>query len=153
VFDGDRIVKELMNWGFGEQYKTTRKKQEKIKFNIEDPNLSLTEYRVEKINSVKIIIEDVKGMREKSEIVLAEDKYTLVDKIGDGFKDTVLLNLPEDAKLDKNSSIEISYEYWYDEKQKIKKPLLNTIRYITLVIVLGNFILSLTRFGGLLFWL
>ena len=153
VFDGDRIVKELINWGFGEEYKTTRKKKDKIKFDKDDPNLNLSEYRVEKVDSVKIIIEKKKNVRDQSEIILAEDKYNLIDKIGDGFKDTVLLDLPKDTKLEEDSLIEVSYEYWYDEKQKIKKPILNTIRYITLFIVVGNFILSFIKFGGLLFWI
>ena len=153
VFDGDRIVKELINWGFGEEYKTTRKKKDKIKFDKDKPNLNLSEYRVEKVDSVKIIIEKKKNVRDQSEIILAEDKYSLIDKIGDGFKDTVLLDLPKDTQLEEDSLIEVSYDYWYDEKQKIKKPVLKTIRYITLFIVLGNFILSFIKFGGLLFWI
>ncbi len=153
VFDGDRIVKELINWGFGEEYKTTRKKKDKIKFNKDDPNLNLTEYRVEKVDSVKIIIENKSGVRDQSEIILAEDKYSLIDKIGDGFKDTVVLDLPEYTKLEEGALVEISYEYWYDEKQKIKKPIINTLRYITLFILAGNFILSIVKFGGLLFWI
>ena len=153
VFDGDRIVKELFNWGFGEKYKTTRKKKEKIKFNKDDPYLNLSEYRIENVDSVKIIIEDKKNVRNQSEIILAEDKYNLIDKIGDGFKDTVILDLPPQAKLEKDCLIEVSYEYWHDEKQKIKKWLLNIIRSITLFIVIGNFILSFTTFGGIIFWL
>jgi len=153
VFDGDRIVKELFNWGFGEDYKRTRKKKEKIKFNKDDPYLNLSEYRIEKVDSVKVIIEDKKNVRNQSEIILAEDKYNLIDKIGDGFKDTVILDLPPQAKLEKDCLIEVSYEYWHDEKQKIKKWLLNIIRSITLFIVIGNFILSFTTFGGIIFWL
>ncbi len=153
VFDGDRMVKELINWGFGEEYKTTKKKKDKIKFNKDDVNLNLTEYRVEKVDSVKIIIEDKSTLKGQSEIILAEDKYSLIDKIGDGFKDTVVLDLPEYTNLDEGAQLEVSYEYWYDEKQKIKKPILNTLRYITLVILAGNFILSIVKFGGLFFWI
>ena len=153
VFDGDRIVKELFNWGFGEDYKRTRKKKEKVKFNKDDPYINLSEYRIEKVDSVKVIIEDKKNVRNQSEIILAEDKYNLIDKIGDGFKDTVILDLPPQAKLEKDCLIEVSYEYWHDEKQKIKKWLLNIIRSITLFIVIGNFILSFTTFGGIIFWL
>lgn len=153
VFDGDRVVKELINWGFGEEYKTTKKKKDKIRYNKDEKDLKLSEYRVEKIDSVKIIIEGKSGIREKSEIILPEDKYNLVDKIGDNFKDTVLLDLPEQSKLEEGSLIEITYDYWYDEKRKIKKTILNTLRYFTLFIVAGNFILSIMRFGGFLFWL
>ncbi|MFW9818884.1 MAG: site-2 protease family protein [Candidatus Thorarchaeota archaeon] len=153
VFDGDRMVKEILNWGFGEEYNTTKKKTDKIKFNKDDPNLNLTEYRVEKIDSFKIVIEDKSNLRGQSEVILAEDKYHLIDKIGDGFKDTVALDLPQYTNLDEGAQVEVSYEYWYDEKQKIKKPILNTLRYITLFIVVGNFILSIVKFGGIIFWL
>lgn len=153
VFDGDRIVKELLNWGFGEEYKTTRKKKDKVRFKKDETDLNLSEYRVEKVDNVKIIIEEKSGVREQSEIILSEDKYNLIDKIGDGFKDTVVLNLPEQTKLEEGSLIEISYEYWYDEKQKVKNSILNIIRYFTLFIIAGNFILSFIKFGGIMFWI
>ena len=153
VFDGDRIAKELLNWGFGEEYKSIKKKKDKIKFNKEDPDLNLTEYRVEKIDSVKIIIKDKSTLEGQSEIILADDKYRLIDKIGDGFKDTVVLDLPPNTNLAEGAEVEVSYEYWYDEKQKIKRPILNILRYFTLFIIAGNFILSIVKFGGLIFWL
>jgi len=153
VFDGDRMVKELLNWGFGEDYKTTRKKTDKFRFKKDEMDLNLSEYRVEKVDKVKILIENQNIIRDQSEIILAEDKYNLIDKIGDGFKDTLSLNLPEQTKLEEGSLIEISYEYWYDEKRKIKKTILNLLRYFTLFIVVGNFILSFIKFGGILFWI
>lgn len=153
VFDGDRIVKELLNWGFGEEYKTTRKKKDKVRFKKDETDLNLSEYRVEKVDNVKIIIEEKSGVREQSEIILSEDKYNLIDKIGDGFKDTVVLNLPEQTTLEEGSLIEISYEYWYDEKRKVKNSILNIIRYFTLFIIAGNFILSFIKFGGIMFWI
>ena len=151
VFDGDRMVNELLNWRFGEEYKTKQKKKDKIKYKKDDPYLSLTEYRVEKIESVKIIIGDKKRKSDQTEIILTEDKYSLIDKIGDGFKDTIKLDLPEYTTLEEGAIFEISYEYWYDEKQKIKKPIINTLRYITLFIVAGNLFLSFLKFGGLPF--
>jgi len=153
VFDGDRMVKELLNWGFGEDYKTTRKKTDKVRFKKDEMDLNLSEYRVEKVDYVKILIENQNIIRDQSEIILPEDKYNLIDKIGDGFKDTLSLNLPEQTKLEEGSLIEISYEYWYDEKRKIKNTILNILRYFTLFILAGNFILSFIKFGGILFWI
>ncbi|MFX1389669.1 MAG: site-2 protease family protein [Promethearchaeota archaeon] len=153
VFDGDRIVKELLNWGFGEEYTSTKKKTDKVPYNKDEKDINLSEYRVEKIESVKIIMGNKKKATEKSEILLDDDKYSLIDKIGDGFKDSISLNLPEYTQLEENSIFEVTYEYWHDEKQKIKNTLLNIIRYITLVIVAGNFVLSFMKFGGLLFWI
>jgi len=153
VFDGDRIVKELLNWGFGEDYRAKKKKIDKVLFTKDDTDIQLSEYRVEKVDSVKLIIENQLKVKEQSEIILAEDKYNLVDKIGDGFKDTISLNLPEQTKLKEGSLFEISYEYWYDEKRKIKRNILNSLRLITLFIVVGNFILSFIKFGAVFFWI
>ena len=153
IFDGDRIVKELINWGIGEDYKSLKKKKDKFIFKIDEKNYELSEYRVDKINSIEIIMDDESKFSNSSRITLAEDKYELFDKIGDGFKDTVSLNLPEQKKLPEGSRIEISYDHWYDEKRKIKRRIMNSIRLITFIFVLGTFILSFIKFGDLLFWI
>ncbi|MHA2008662.1 MAG: site-2 protease family protein [Promethearchaeota archaeon] len=153
IFDGDRLVKELINWGVGEDYKSIKKKKDKFYFKKDDKNYELSEYRVNKVNSITIIIDDPSRITPPSEIALAQEKYELVDKIGDGFKDTVSLNLPEQTKIPDGSKVEISYNHWYDEKRKTKRAILNSIRLVTLFIVVGNFILSFVKFGGLLFWI
>lgn len=153
VFDGDRLVKELINWGIGEEYKSVKKKKDKFVFKSDDKNYELSEYRVEKINYVKFLIDDQSKYIDPSKVTLSEEKYELIDKIGDGFKDTALLNLPEQTKLKEGTKIEISYDYWHDEKRKIKKIILNSLRVITLFILAGNFILSFVKFGGLIFWI
>ena len=153
IFDGDRMVKELINWGIGENYKSLKKKKDKFYFKKEDKNYELSEYRVEKINSIEIIMKDPLRSIEPSTIRLSEDNYQIIDKIGDGFKDTVLLNLPEKTDLTEDTVVEISYEHYYDEKKKIKNLILNTLRFITIFIILGNFILSFIKFGGLIFWM
>ncbi|MFX1328965.1 MAG: site-2 protease family protein [Promethearchaeota archaeon] len=153
VFDGDRIVKELINWGFGEDFKTLKTKTDKSLFKKDVHQIQLSEYRVEKINSVKIVMENKFQSGEKNEIILAEDKYKLIDTIGDGFKDTISFLLSEQTQLEQDSLVEISYEYKYDEKQKIKRTILNVLRFITLIIFAGNFILSFIKFGGIFFWI
>ncbi|MFW9900814.1 MAG: site-2 protease family protein [Candidatus Thorarchaeota archaeon] len=152
VFDGDRIMKELIDWGFGEEFKTTKKKMEKILFKKDEKDLELSEYRVEKVDSVKVIIGQRFSAKPQSEIILAEDKYSLIDKTGDGFKDTVSLDLPEYTNLEDGSLFEITYEYWHDEKRKIKRSIINIIRFITLFILVGNLVLSFVKFGELIFW-
>ena len=152
VFDGDRIVKELVNWGIGEDYQSLKKKTDKFIYKKEDKEIPLSEYRVDNIDYIKINLNYQEKMGEQSEIILSEENYSLIDKIGDGFKDSILLNLPEQSKLEEGSLFEISYNYWHDKKRKIKKRILNTIRYITLFILIGNFVLSFVKFGALLFW-
>lgn len=153
IFDGDRLVKELINWGIGEDYKSLKKKKDKFYFKKKEKFYELSEYRVEKVNSVKIIMKESSRMYDPSTIELSEEKYELIDKIGDGFKDSVVLNLPEETVLTEDAIIEISYDHYYDEKSKIKKTLLNSLRLITLIIIVGNFTLSIIKYGGLLFWI
>jgi hypothetical protein len=151
IFDGDRFVKELVNWIFGENYKSKKKKKDKLIYKGIDTECKLTEYRVEKVEYVKIYLKDDRE-DQSGEIILGEDNYELVDKIGDGYKDTVSVNLPENTKLEKNTVFEISYEYLYDDKKRIKNIVLNTIRIIALVLIGGNFLLSFLKFGFELFW-
>ncbi|MBY8984460.1 MAG: site-2 protease family protein [Candidatus Lokiarchaeota archaeon] len=153
IFDGGRIFKELINWGIGEDYKTKRKKKDKFYFKDDEKDCELSEYRVDKINSIEIVMDDQSKLTDSSRILLAEEKYKLIDKIGDGFKDTVSLNLPDQKNLPEGSRIEITYDYYYDEKKKTKRIILSVLQIITLIIILGSFILSFVNFGGLLFWI
>ncbi|MHA1986152.1 MAG: site-2 protease family protein [Promethearchaeota archaeon] len=153
VFDGDRIVRELINWGIGEDYRSFKKRKDKFYFKNDEKDYELSEYRVKKIDSIEIFMDDQSKLIDSSRIILAEEKYELIDKIGDGFKDTVSLNLPEQKNLPEGSKIEITYEYQYDEKKKTKRFIINFLRLITLFIVAGNFILSFVNFGGILFWI
>jgi len=153
VFDGDRFLKELVNWKFGEDYKSKRKKKDRLIYKGTDTECKLTEYRVENIESVKILLKDAQKGDPNSEILLGKDNYELVDKIGDGFKDTVLVTLPETTKLKKNSVFEVTYEYWHDDKRKIKSIVINVIRILALSLIIGNFVLSFMNFGFGLFWL
>ncbi len=157
IFDGDRVVKELIKWGVGEKYLKTKKKKDRIFYKEGEKDYALSEYRVEKIDSIKIIMQDQskQGMRteNQSEILLNENKYSLKDKIGDGFKSTVSFDFPEYTKLPDNSLIEVLYEYWHDEKKHLKKLILNTIRIVALFIIAANFILSFVLLGAVTFWI
>lgn len=153
IFDGFRVVKELVNWGIGEEYKTKRKKKEKLMFKRKENNYGLSEYRVENVETVKIIMGNKSPYNERSEIIVNKNNYELIDKIGDGYKSTISFNLPENTSLKDNSLIEVTYEYWYDEKKKIKKTILYIISLIILIIIAGNFILSYIKLGSVTFWI
>ena len=153
IFDGDRVIKEIINWGIGEDYKLIKKKKDKFLFRKDDPECDLSEYRVDNINYVKIFLEEKISEQQSGEILLNEDNYELIDKIGDGFKDAVIIRLPDDTKIKENTVFEISYDYLYDNKKRLKNIILNTIRGITLVLIGGNFALSFIKFGFNLFWL
>ena len=154
IFDGDRVLKELINWGIGEgSYRSKKKKKDKLYFEKGAEKYGLSEYRVEKIDSVKIVISEDRMRGEREEITLSEDNYELIDDIGDEFKDTILLKLPEQSSIKKNSIVEVTYEHYYDEKMTLKKFILNTIRVVTVTLVALNFIISIAKFGSYFFWL
>jgi hypothetical protein len=108
---------------------------------------------VEKIDYIKIILKEKISDRETGNIELTPANYELIDKMGTGSKDTVLIKLPETATIKEDSVFEISYEYLYDNKKKLKSIVLNTIRLITLIVIAGNFLFSFIKFGFNLFWL
>ena len=153
IFDGFRITKELVNWGIGEEYKTKRKKKDRFIFKKNENYYGLSEYRVENVESIKVMIGSQSSIGGKSEILLGKNNYELIDKIGDGYKSTISFNFPEQTTLAKNSSIEVTYEYWHDEKKKKKKTILYIISLIVLFIVVGNFLLSYIQLGSVTFWI
>ena len=153
IFDGDRVMKEIVNSIFGSLFNSKKRKVDRFLYKIDDPDCKLSEYRIETINEVKITIKDRNTKENESEIILGEENYELFDSIGDGFKDAVKLHLPATTTIEKNTIFEISYEYLYDEKRKIKQIVLNTIRAIALIMIVSNFALSFIKFGFNLFWL
>jgi len=153
IFDGYRMTKEVVNWGVGEDYKTKKKKKERILYKKEENVYNLKEYRVENVESIKIFIQDKTHSDQKAEVQLGESNYKLIDKIGDGFKSSIEFNLPNNTQLEDGSIIEVSYEYWHDDRKKIKKSILYLIGLITTFIILGNFILSYIRLGSVTFWM
>jgi hypothetical protein len=162
VFDGDRVLKELINSLFGKSYTQKATKTDTFYFHEgDDTTCRLSEYRIENVKQIRITSkEDKTGLRNIKEnpdrefqILLSEDKFKLVDDIGDGFNDSVELELPPSTKIEEGDKFEVTYEFLEDDKAKIKKTILNTIRIITLSLIIGNFTISFIKFGFNLFWL
>ena len=151
ITDGDRMIKELVNWGFGQNYKEKREKKEKFYFNKDEKDIDLSEYRVIKIKSIKILTEERYYPNIKNEITLGDNNYKLIDRIGDGFRSTVRLDITEDSQLKEGALIEIDYQYLYDIIKRKKTIILNTIRIVTLLVFIINFIFLFAQFGFSLF--
>lgn len=153
-FDGDRIVKGIISWIFGEKYgKTKRKRTQNFIYRGDDTDCHLPDYRVESVESIKIFLKVKADNKKRSEILLSNNNYELIDTIGDGNFDTVSIKLPEDTKIEENTTFEITYEYLYDENNRKKKPILYFIRFLSLGLIVANFILSFINFGFNLFWI
>ncbi len=153
IFDGDRVMKELINSIFGSSFSAKKRKIDRFLYKTDEPDCKLSEYRIETINEVKILIKDKNEKENESEIILGKENYELFDSIGDGFKDAVKIKLPTTSTIKKNTIFEISYEYLYDEKRRNKRIVLNFIRAIALILIISNFALSFVKFGFNLFWL
>lgn len=143
IFDGDRIVKEIINKIIGEKYDSTEKKTEEFYYKREKKEYPLNQYRINKINSLKL-------KSEEGEIIIGLDNYDLIDGTGDGFKDVLVLTFPETSKIKEKSILEVNYEYQFDSKSPIKKKIINSIRLIITLAFLANIILSFMRFGNIL---
>ncbi|TFF98259.1 MAG: hypothetical protein EU547_02045 [Promethearchaeota archaeon] len=146
IFDGDRMVKELINWVVGENFDQKEEKEDEFRYVKEDNELELSEYRVDEINSIKFIWKE-SHQEEETKLILGEDNYKLIDKIGDGYKSTISLNLPPGSDIKEGAQIFASYTHWRDSKAQIKKLIINTVRIITLIIVGLNFLISIIKFG------
>ncbi len=153
VFDGDRIMKEIINSIFGEDYSEKKQKTDRMLISEESNNFEFTQLRVDEINQVKMVIYDENDSDKTSEIIVAEEKYNLIDSIGDGYNDTLNLNFDSKNLSNNKAHLDVTYTYWSDRNSKKKRNILNTIRLVTLFIVAGNFILSFLAFGFNLFWL
>ena len=143
IFDGDRIMKEIIGKIIGENYDSTRKKKEIIYYKKEKEEYPLKDYRVEKIYSLKL-------KTEEGDVVIGADNYYLSDGIGDGFNDVFTLKLPETSKIKENSIFEVNYEYQFDNKSPLKKKILNFIRVAITLAFIANIILSFVNFGDIL---
>ncbi|MBN1213996.1 MAG: site-2 protease family protein [Candidatus Lokiarchaeota archaeon] len=151
ITDGDRMVKELVNSKIGYDYKNKKEKIEKFYLKKDEKDIDLSEYRIEKINSIKLTTIDINNPNLKNEIILGENNYNLFDRIGDGFKSTVRLKIFEKSQLKEGTMIEINYEYIYDNKKRKKLMILNTIRLITLILFVINFGFLFGQYGFKLF--
>lgn len=148
IFDGDRIVKELLNSLFGRNFSQRKFKTEKFVYKGGELECNLSEYRVEAINEVKIT-----DKAQDVEIILGEDNYKLIDGIGDGFNDTIKFKFAPPTNIQENAVFEVNYDFLEDEKSRIKKLILNAIRIVALLLIAGNFLLSFIKFGFNLFWI
>jgi len=146
IFDGDRMVKELVNWVIGEKYEDKDEKEEIFVYSKESNELELSEYRIDDIKYIKFTWKE-DPQEEENIIVLGENNYRLIDKIGDGFKSTISLDLPADSNIKEGATIHTSYSYWRDSNTHLKKTIVNAIRIITLMIVGLNFLISIFKFG------
>lgn len=171
AFDGDRMIKELINRIFGEKFDSVRNKSEKLYYFKKEKIYPLKEYRVNKIyelntKTVETVQPDVipdasidadqvtnarlKLETEEIKTIIGPDNYELIDSVGDGHYDAISLKFPESSKIKDGTIFKVSYEHKFDSKKPLKKKILNTIRIITTSVFITAIVLSFINFGGVL---
>ncbi len=161
VFDGGRVVKELIHLSVGRKYKPNCRKKIHYEYNSKDPKQQLMTHDINKIISAKIVSPYVtepntndnsfSNVPLKDEFPERDLKFRVLDVSNSGYVDTIEI-------IDKNppaekSIIEVDVDYDDDLKLPLKKKIYWTMSLVVIGILAANFIISIVKYGTSLFWL
>jgi membrane-associated protease RseP (regulator of RpoE activity) len=138
IFDGDKCVNEVINY-FIKPRKV--KQQVKDQFNLSKTSKTceLNNIDVEAVQKVSVL-PGRKAMDEPSLELVEHKDYQVTDSDGDGKIDHVTFEI-SDKQLD-GKVVEIEYTADVDANDFKKRIIMNVIRVIALILILGNFIVS-----------
>ncbi|MHA1794899.1 MAG: M50 family metallopeptidase, partial [Promethearchaeota archaeon] len=176
IFDGGRMMKEVIAKIIGEKYHPKTKKKLKYEFNPKQPQQHLYTHNIRKILSCCISPSSDSNQRSKdnsktknpsldqsqkqhdsieSASIKANSElnldYIALDTAEDGFLDTIEIRskpLPAPKTI-----IEVEVEFDLDEREKLKKRVFRIISWITGGVIIASLIISLIKFNNTLFWL
>ncbi len=148
IFDGNRILREIVHWIVGSKYEKKVKKKIKILFDPEEKDYSLMTNHVTNIIDIEMDL----SANPHPELVDTL-RYIPVDTFRDGFYDTLRIDLTSGNLPESGTPITITIEYVKDEKEKLKKAIILTIGLMTTALILANFILSYVILGNITFWI
>ena len=154
VFDGGRLVKELIQIFIGTEYKPETKKKLRYEYNPKDGKIQpLMIHDIKQVISVnEIILNDNSEKKEQSQnFSLKPIRFIPIDSYKTGIIDSI--EIYEEDIPKKKSILEIEFDYDLDVKVIRKKRIISIISWTIGIIILLNFILSLTKLGTGIFWL
>jgi membrane-associated protease RseP (regulator of RpoE activity) len=164
VFDGGRLIKELIHLVKGSKYMENVRRKMRYEFNPKDgDSQTLMTFDVHKVYSVNRYIPKVPITgdparvfpRNEEQIVeqynIAPVPFNEVDSSNIGLIDMV--KFPTESVPQEKCILEVDLEGDVDELLQPKKKILSMVSWIVGLIILGNFIISLIKFGSGLFWL
>ncbi|MHA1733850.1 MAG: site-2 protease family protein [Promethearchaeota archaeon] len=157
IFDGDRIVKEVLSGIFGTNYKKQRKRDAQLVYKSSSTEYMFPDLEVEEVHSVVVVDTgttlkegtdyELTGGSEDSTIKNTISLAPLVERQRESNQEQEGVTMLEDGM-----KISIDYEYWEDEKWPLKRRILTGMRAFSAVILLGNFVLSFWKLGVVAFW-
>lgn len=178
IFDGGRMMKEVIGKLIGEKRISKAVKKLRYEFDPEQPRQHLFTHNIHKILSCNMLpasdlkqktstssnidipaedesIQNKKGDSGKFSEIKSQNKialdYTALDTIEDGFIDSIKINSKPLPPL--KTIIEVEVEFDLDEKEKVKKRIFRIISWVTGGIILASLLISLIKFNNTLFWL
>jgi len=149
IFDGNRVVKELVDWGVekkrGARYQ--RRKREGVRIQFNEKNL---EY-----NFPEAEILDVERVTYESDPQFTFENgrdFKLLKSWGADTYDGMSFDVASKKRPIDQETLLVDYVYSHDQNQGIKKNILRAISIVTSIIIIANFVLSAVNFGKILFW-
>ncbi|TFG14088.1 MAG: hypothetical protein EU535_04005 [Promethearchaeota archaeon] len=147
IFDGNRILREIVYWIIGTKYGKKAQKKIKLYFDPEESNYPLMEY-----NITKIIDMEMDLSTHIHPDLIDTVNYIPLDTIQDGFLDSIKMDLKSGNLPEAGTQFTVTVEYIVDEKAKLKKGIVLGIGLIVTALLLANFILSYLFLGNITFW-
>lgn len=148
IFDGNRIVKEIVDKIIGTKYERGHKKKLAFEFNPKKSDYHLMTWNVTEIEDIEMQLNEI----DKPEFV-DDLRFKGKDTINDGYIDTISFDLESTKLPPKGTILTATVEYNKDKKERTKKVIMWSIGIITLTIVALNFILSYVKLGNITFWM
>jgi membrane-associated protease RseP (regulator of RpoE activity) len=147
IFDGNRILREIVHWIVGSKYEKKVKKKTKFYFDPEESDYALMTNHVTNVTNIEMDLSN-----HSNPDLVDTVNYLPVDTIHDGFYDTIRIDLNAGNLPDPGTPFTITVEYVQDEKAKLKKGIILGVGLLTTALLLANFILSYIFLGNITFW-
>ncbi|WP_457556888.1 site-2 protease family protein [Candidatus Harpocratesius sp.] len=183
IFDGGRMMKEVVAKIVGERYDTKAIKKLRYEFNPEDRKQHLFTHNIHKILSCRIAPEEQKStnliesqtqiqtkiqdqnqpQKEISELMTTESTQISTEikdrdlkfKAIDTYGNGYIdtIEIVEIKVPSRKTIIEVEVEFEHDEKELVKKRIYRVISWLTGAIIAASLIISLVKFNDTFFWL
>ncbi|MBN2154986.1 MAG: site-2 protease family protein [Candidatus Lokiarchaeota archaeon] len=148
IFDGNRILREIVHWIIGTKLGKPKQKKIKIFFDPEESDYQLMEYNITKIIDVEMDLTS-----NPFPDLVDSIKYIPIDSIQDGYIDTIKIDLKAGRLPDVGTPLIVAIEIIEDEKAKLKNGIILGVGLVTTCLILANFILSYILLGNITFWI
>ncbi len=151
IFDGGRMMKEVIHLIFGKEYDPQARKKLRYEFDSKSPKQHLFTHHIHKIHSCKSLIPIEGDPNQENTFQESDLAFHGIDTSTDGYLDTIELENMEILKP--KTLIEVDVEYEQDLKEKQKRVTYRIISWMTGGIVIASLIISIVRFNETIFWM